>query len=162
MSIPSGPSTIVTIARWTSQFIGIAAIAQLVQAVVAPDALADTFGLPLSGSMTGPPQQKNAYPSDYNVRRDADSSPTTDQLASRREKQWLIIYPSRNAVLGLLILTFGYGQNDWKAVGTVFKCTILAGVTDMVVTGWQERQMGKWAFHATGTAEVGLIGYALG
>ncbi|KAJ9094429.1 hypothetical protein QFC21_005968 [Naganishia friedmannii] len=162
MTIPSGPSTIVTIARWASQILGVAAIAQLAQAVVIPEAMADMFGLPLSGSTSGQLQQKNAYPSDYNVRRSTGSSTNVDQLASRREKQWLVVYTSRNAVLGLLILTLGYGQNDWKAVGTVFKCTMLAGVTDMVVAGWQERQMGRWAYHAAGTAALAMIGFLLG
>lgn len=162
MSIPSGPSTTVTIARWTSQVLGVAAIAQLAQAIVIPDALADMFGLPLSGSTMSQAQQKNVYPSDYNVRRSTGSSMTVDELASWREKQWLIVYTSRNAILGLLILTFGYGRNDWKAVGTVMRCTVLAGVTDMVVAGWQEGQVGKWLFHATGTAAVASLGYILG
>lgn len=163
MSIPLGPTTTVTIARWTSQILGVAAIGQLVQAVIVPSAFADLFGLPLSDSSSSDSSgKKNAYPSDYNVRRTTGSSASFDPLATCREKQWITVYTSRNAILGLLILTFGYGQDDWKAVGTVLRCTVLAGVTDMIVAGWQEGQLGKWAFHAAGTATVALIGYLLG
>jgi hypothetical protein len=160
MSIPLGPSTTVVIARWSSQLLGIGAIAQLFQAIIAPDALANMFGLPLSSSP--PKSSKAVYPADYNVRRSTGSSSSPETLAVRREKQWITVYTSRNAILGMLILTFGYGQNNWKAVGTVFRCTVLAGVTDMAVAGWQEGQVGKWAFHAAGTATVAVIGYLLG
>ncbi|GHJ86797.1 hypothetical protein NliqN6_3199 [Naganishia liquefaciens] len=156
MSIPLSPSTTVVVARWFSQLLGVGAIAQFVQAIVAPEALANMFGLPFSSSP--PKSTKSVYPADYNVRRPS-ASPET--LAGRREQQWITVYTSRNAILGMLILTFGYGQNNWKAVGTVFRCTVLAGVTDMVVAGWQEGQVGKWAFHAVGTATVAAIGYIL-
>lgn len=160
MSIPLNPSTTVVIARWSSQLLGVGAIAQLVQAIVAPEALANMFGLPFSSSP--PKSTKSVYPADYNVRRSSGSSASPETIAARREKQWITVYTSRNAILGMLILTFGYGQNNWKAVGTVFRCTVLAGVTDMIVAGWQEGQVGKWAFHAAGTAAVATIGYLLG
>lgn len=160
MSIPLNPSTTVVIARWSSQLLGVGAIAQLVQAIAAPEALANMFGLPLSSS--SPRSTKSVYPADYNVRRSGGSSASLETITARREKQWITVYTSRNAILGMLILTFGYGQNNWKAVGTVFRCTVVAGVTDMIVAGWQEGQVGKWAFHAVGTAAVATIGYLLG
>lgn len=159
MSIPLGPTTTVTIARWTSQVLGVAAIAQLVQAVTVPGALASMFGLSLSSD---PSQRIKGDPADANARHPASLGNSSDPQAARREKQWITVYTSRNAILGLLILTFGYGQNNWKAVGTVFRCTILAGVTDMIVAGLQEGQMGIWAFHAAGTAAVATLGYILG
>jgi hypothetical protein len=159
MSIPLGPTTTVTIARWTSQILGVAAIAQFAQAIASPGPLASMFGLPLSDHTTG---EKTSDSANSTTRHPASLGATSDALASRREKQWITVYTSRNAILGLLILTFGYGQNNWKAVGTVFRCTILAGVTDMVVAGWQEGQLGIWAFHAAGTATVATIGYLLG
>jgi hypothetical protein len=159
MSIPLGPTTTVTIARWTSQVLGVAAIAQLVQGVTAPGALAGMFGLPLSTEALA---QKRSGSASSSARHPASLGASSDAQAARREKQWITVYTSRNAILGLLILTFGYGQNNWKAVGTVFRCTILAGVTDMIVAGLQEGQMGIWAFHAAGTAVVATLGYILG
>lgn len=159
MSIPLGPTTTVTIARWTSQILGVAAIAQFAQAIASPGPLASMFGLPLSTDATKQDKSGSFNPT---TRHPASLSASSHLLASRREKQWITVYTSRNAILGLLVLSFGYGQNNWKAVGTVFRCTILAGVTDMVVAGWQEGQVGIWAFHALGTATVATIGYLLG
>lgn len=159
MSIPLGPTTTVTVARWTSQVLGVAAIAQLVQGVTVPGALANMFGLPLSNAASS----QNHYDSaSSSGRHPASLGASSTAQAARREKQWIAVYTSRNAILGLLILTFGYGQNNWKAVGTVFRCTILAGVTDMIVAGLQEGQMGIWAFHAAGTSVVAALGYILG
>lgn len=134
MSIHLELTTTVTAARWASQILGVVAITQLAQAIVAPNAIAKMFGLPLS----------------------------SEPRPSRREKQWITIYASRNAILGVLMLTFGYGQNDWKAVGTIFKVRVLGSVVDMMVAGLQEGQMGKFAFHGAGTAAIAMIAYLLG
>lgn len=133
MSIHLELTTTVTAARWASQILGVIAITQLAQAFLAPNAIAKMFGLPLSNA----------------------------PRSSRREKQWIIIYASRNAILGLLMLIFGYGQNDWKAVGTIFKVRVLGSIVDMVVAGLQEGQMGKLVFHGAGTAAIAMIAYLL-
>lgn len=159
MSITLGPTTTVTVARWTSQILAVALITQLPQAIVVPGALAKAFGLPLSSSAT--PEGK-VDSTAANAAHPASLGTSSALQAARREQQWMTVYTARNAILGLIVLAFGYGQNNWKAVGTVCRLSILAPVVDMIVAGWQEGQLGKAGVHAATAAVIATLGYILG
>lgn len=74
----------------------------------------------------------------------------------------MTVYTARNAILGLVVLTLGSVQNNWKAVGTVCRLSIMAPITDLVVAGWQEGQVGKAGVHAATAAIIATLGYILG
>lgn len=66
---------------------------------------------------------------------------------------------SRNVVIGLSILAFGF-REDWRGVGTVMACSTFSGIVDTLIT-WRYGLREASFSHLLGTVVLGAGGWWL-